>query len=664
MSSGTPTPPTRNFVRRVLPCVVGLGALAGYLATLNHWLTLSSLGLVGEVSHGNWQPQLYQPVLAFLTWPLAWAPARWTPLALNAFAAGCGALTLALLARSVALLIQVRREPQPKSPDRRPAELSFSTPWAPPVLAAVALGLQLTFWSHATAASAPMLDALLFAVIVWCLLEYRRERADRWLDAAALAGGVALANSWTMAGFVPLLALALARSQQLQFFSRRFLHRTQATTVADVAPELMADFVFFLRMAALGLAGFSLVLVLPLAQSFESSSSLGFWPAARQVLGAYKANLGFCREVFAQHREAALLLAAVGLAPVLFVGIRWRAAGQTEHNRSLGLEALAVYAVHVFLLLTCLGVTFDPPFSPHQLSRRLGLNLPFLGLAYLGALSIGGYADFLLSVFQGAPDRHWSFRRVLGWASPKVVYALIVLVPLGLLWLNLPTLRRINGPQLERYANLIVRSLPPEGAVVLSSDPVRLALLRAALDQAGQGNRYLPVQTTSLPLAPYRAWLRRTAPQVWPADAPASRSSAEVRGPDSGTLNETNCLRLLARVAESNHLCSLLPDFGSLAETYDFQPHGLAYELRPYPAAGAAGTPLGAKALAGNQAFWEQVIETEVDPLVKQIAAIEHPLSGLSSRLMERGHLSRPVPDHLRALAAWYASALDNWGVT
>src|SRR6185437_3849942 len=56
----------------------------------------------------------------------------------------------------------------------------------PPVLATLACGLQLTFWENATTLSSGMLDLLLFAYSVRCLLEYRISKQESWILRAAV----------------------------------------------------------------------------------------------------------------------------------------------------------------------------------------------------------------------------------------------------------------------------------------------------------------------------------------------------------------------------------------------------------------------------------------------------------------------------------------------
>src|ERR1035437_10029700 len=127
--------PERRFVQDSLPWVVGAAALAVYLATLNHWVTLSSLPLVSRVNGWDWQPMLFHPLLCLLTLPFRWLPAHWVPLALNVFTAVCASLTLATLARSVALLPHDRLEQQRLLVQNEHALLSVPDAWVPVVLA-------------------------------------------------------------------------------------------------------------------------------------------------------------------------------------------------------------------------------------------------------------------------------------------------------------------------------------------------------------------------------------------------------------------------------------------------------------------------------------------------------------------------------------------------
>ncbi|HOS76314.1 MAG TPA: DUF2723 domain-containing protein, partial [Verrucomicrobiota bacterium] len=158
------------------PWLLAGGMLAVYLATLSCGVTAGNLRSVVELSGWNWQPEVAAPVTFLLTYPLRWLPARGIAPAANLCSALCAALTLALLARSVALL----------PGQRRISLLSPRMAWLPPALAVFACGLQLTFWENAIQAAGEILDLLLFAAAVWCVLEFRVTRQPSWLSRFAV----------------------------------------------------------------------------------------------------------------------------------------------------------------------------------------------------------------------------------------------------------------------------------------------------------------------------------------------------------------------------------------------------------------------------------------------------------------------------------------------
>jgi tetratricopeptide (TPR) repeat protein len=658
----------RRFVRDSLPYVVGAAALVVYLATLNHWVTLSSLALVTRVNGWSWQPPLSQPLLCLLTFPFRWLPAAWVPLALNVFTAVCASLTLATLARSVALLPHDRLEQQRLLVENEHALLSVPDAWVPVVLAAVALGLQLTFWEHAIAASGEMLDLLVFAYIIRCLLEHRIDGRQSWLDRAALLFGAAMANNWGMLAFLPLFVVALLRTKRLSFFSLRTIRRIERSGWENAKPALQADLHFFLRMGLLGLAGLSLLLVLPLVQVFSPDSTLSFWQALRAVAVSYWDTLHLLARWFWRgHRDLALLLAAASLLPVFLLSIRWGAfAGGASHAK-FDLATFISHVAHALLLLICLWTVFDPSFSPRQISHQSGLQLPFLPLYYLTALSLGYYSGFFLLLFGATAFQRTSRRRVvervLCQVVPKLVYVLLGLALAGLLLENVPVIRATRAPHFDRYARLAAGSLPPEGGFVLSDDPARLAVLRAELARAGKAGRFVPVETRVLPLARYRAWLSRQHPGRMPApETEANPFAAGLAASQTETpLEGSSLVRLVYSLAQSNRVYCLQSGVGFWLEPFYLQPHGLLQEMKPTE---LLVDPLTDAELAENQAFWQQAIETAVKPVLLLVSAPELPRSALEKRLMKKAHLQTPPPAQARVLARWYSGALNRWGVT
>src|SRR5262245_60310891 len=97
-----------GFARVRLPWLIIAGALIVYVLTLNRWVSLASLPVVAGVATKEAVPPLQAPVHFVVTFPFRWLPTAWQATGLNLFAAVCGALTLGLLARSVALLPQDR----------------------------------------------------------------------------------------------------------------------------------------------------------------------------------------------------------------------------------------------------------------------------------------------------------------------------------------------------------------------------------------------------------------------------------------------------------------------------------------------------------------------------------------------------------------------------
>ena len=137
------TSPPRSFTRSVLPWTVAVAALGLYLATLAGWVTLPALGLTGQVLGWDWwNPKIGRPLYHLLTLPVKVLPAGAQITALNAFAALCSALTLALLARTVAILPQDRTRDQRARLRDGSGLLDLPANWLPPLLAVLAAGLQ------------------------------------------------------------------------------------------------------------------------------------------------------------------------------------------------------------------------------------------------------------------------------------------------------------------------------------------------------------------------------------------------------------------------------------------------------------------------------------------------------------------------------------------
>ena len=629
--------PEKNFVRGLLPWLVAACALVLYLVTLNRWVSLSSLQQVARLSGWTWQPELHGPLFWLVTYPLRWLPARAIPLALNLFAAVCAALSLALLARSVALLPHDRTHEQ-RQQQGRSDFLSIRAAWLPPVLAALVCGLQLTFWEHATAATSPpppwgsgceMLDLLLFAYVIRCLLEFRVEERDSWLLRASCAVGVAIPDNWAMLAFLPLFVVALIWIKGLGFFNPRFLG----------------------RMSLWGLAGLLLYLLLPLLQGASAVSHVAFWPALKANINSQR---GILMMFYKYARQDVTLLALTSLLPIFIISIRWASYFGDTSKLGIALATIMFHVVHGLFLIACIWVALDPPFSP----RNRGFGSPFLTFYYLGALTVGYCSGYFLLIFGGnanRPRRLPSHTRLINAVVTGAVWLLLLLTPVALISRSLPQIRATNGPMLKNYAALLAQTLPPQRAVLLSDDPRRSALLHAYAARNGIGKDYLFLDTGSLVWPDYHRFLSKKYPRLWESNPP------------KGIVQRAEPLllvQLISRLARTNSLYYLHPSFGYYFEFFYGEPHGLVYKLNPYPTNRLYAPLAGKDLIAENEAFWTKA-DAGVLPPLRALVAPPSPggQTSLMDTLVEQAHLTREVNHDATTLAGFYSRALDYWGV-
>ena len=628
----------KKFVLAFLPWLAGAGALAIYLVTLNRWVSLSSLQQVARVSGWTWQPELYGPVFWLLTYPIRWLPAPAIPLALNLFAAVCAALVLALLARCVSLLPHDRTHEQRLQETGKSALLSISAAWLPPILAVLVCGLQLTFWEHATAISSPpppwgsgceMLDLLLFAYVVRCLLEFRIDERESWLLRAAFVGGAAITNNWAMIGFLPAFVVALVWIRGLSFFNARFLG----------------------RMFICGLAGLLLYLLLPLLHGAVDSSPLPFWPALKANVISQKSILML---FYKYGRQEVALLALTSLLPVFIIGIRWASYFGDTSKLGIALATFMFHVVHGLFLIACIWVAMDPPFS----ARNKGFGSPFLTFYYLGALSIGYCSGYFLLLFGGKASRSRRLPphiRLINNAITGVIWLLLLLAPGVLVYRNLPQIRTTNGPMLKQYAALMAQPLPPQHVVLLSDDSRRSLLLHAFAAQTGKSGDYMFLDTASLVWPDYHRFLKKKYPRRWESNPPKGITAQA---------EPLLLVQLISRLAQTNSIYYLHPSFGYYFEFFYPEPHGLVYKLNPYPT-NALFSPLpSADLAAANEAFWAKADEQALPRVVAAVGqANTGKEPGIMDRLAEEAHLAKESNKDAAIMAAFYSRALDYWGV-
>ncbi len=583
-----PSPkPQLGFVQRRLPWLIAAGALLVYGLTLPRWITFLGLGSVARAAGWDWHPTLLAPLQFLLTYPIRWLPAGLQVVCLNLFAAICSALTLALLARTVALLPHDRTRDQRQTEQGDHSLLSIRAAWLPPLLAALVCGLQLTFWENAVVWTGEALDLLLFAYVIRCLLEYRLDPRDSWLTRLALVYGLGMTNNFAMIAFLPALGIALIWIKGLSVFTFRFCS----------------------RMALCFMAGWSLYLLLPILHSSSGWLETDFWQLLRL-------NLGFQKNaIFGFRRVVVLMLSFTSLMPILFMGIKWPATFGDISAAGNALTNLMTHVIHGVFLLACLYVAFDPGYSP----RKLGYPYSFLPFYYLGALSIGYFSAYFLLVFGTFRLKAWQrpsvMRKGLNWAVLLLVWALAAAVPAGLAYQNLPQVRVNQGRDLLQYANLAASSLPAQEAVVLSDEPILLYAVSAALEQSGSRATKIMVETASLPSPIYHRYLARRYPGRWPQPSPSWKASEAA---DPAALSQ-----VMAKLAQSTGVYYLQPSFGYYFEQMYLQPRNLVYELKPYRPNTLPSPPLPEAESNANFQFWQRMKTQELKPLIDRLKPVQ-----------------------------------------
>jgi tetratricopeptide (TPR) repeat protein len=613
-----------------------VAAFAFYWFTLNRWVSPLNYMAVAKISGWTWQPEVMSPISFLVTCPFRWLPPAQIPIALNLFSAGCAALTLGLLARSVALLPQDRTDAQRK---REHSDFSFLTTgsaWLPPVLAVLVCGLQMTFWQNATNCTGEMFDLLLFAFVIWSLLEYRLDEREGRLFLASVVYGAGMANNWAMVGFFPAFVAAIVWIRGLSFFHLRFLQ----------------------RMMLCGLLGMTFFLLLPLLVVISGKVPMTFWGALKvslvpqyDVLKLYF----FCCLHPSQYLEFLALLLAY-LIPVFVMAIRWKSSFGDHSQIGMPLTSFLFHLVCAAFLIFCIWMAFDPPFSP----RHLNLGTPLLTLYYLGALSIGYFSGYFLLIFGKAPSSRVQPPRPdpFQFLDPLVivgVWVLAVATVTGLAYRNAPQLRDTNDDIFKKYASFAEENLPPSGGILLSDDTFHLFLVEAALTRDGRAKDFLPLDTQSLNWPAYLRFLHNKFPLKWPELV----SPREVR-----PVSRLGLIGALTMLAKTNELYYLHPSFGYYFEQFYQEPHGLAYKLKTLPS-DTLSPPLPDKnQIAENQAFWAQV-ETQAFAPIKRAVTLPDPNApaSLGQRMLDRLHVPREQNQNAILAGTFYSRSLNFWGV-
>ena len=567
-----------GFVQRRLPWIIAAAFFVLYLLTLNHWVSWEGLASVSKVTGWDWSPQVKNPLLYLITWPVQWFPVRVQPILLNALAALLGALTLGQLARSVALLPHDRTREQRQRERSDYSLLSLKTAWMPPLFACLLCGFQWTFWEESTAFAGEILSVFVFACVIRCLLEFRLYQEDRWLYRMALLYGFAIPSDWAFIGYFPLAVCALIWMKGVPFFR----------------PDFMG------RMMGLGAVGLSTYFLLPLLIWMQDSSTGSFVELLKlQFLDA--------KLYFSMPKTGVLLLALTSALPVLVMGIRFPSSIEDVSIVGSMLANFLFRLMHLVFLVICVWMAFDPSFSPKN-SDPLLSNLPikFLTFSYLGALVVGYFSGYVLLVFRDKPSRsHRKISketRVLNVAVSGLLWLGALGSSMGLLLQNGPAIWRNNKSDLlPDFAALLVRNLPETKAIVLSDNADSILLVQSELARSGRDRSYVFIDTHLLQTEFYEKQVRESLeaefPDVFAAD-----------GLPEG-LNKLSLLSILANVKKKGDypVYYLHHSFGLYFEVFYPNQKGLVTELLAYGEGQVEPPPLTAAAIESNQAFWKEV---------------------------------------------------------
>ncbi|MBT6659653.1 MAG: DUF2723 domain-containing protein, partial [Verrucomicrobia bacterium] len=551
--------PLKSFAATRLPWAVALGSLVLYLTTLHSWISFASLPAVSDVGGWNDLSQSVAPLLYLLTLPLKLLPASMVPMAMNVLAAVFGALTLAMLARSVVLLPHDRTKEQRQREQSDHSLLSLRSNWMPALFAAMVCGLQLSFWQHATAGTGEMLNVLLFAFVIRCLLEYRIGHKTRWLTRAVLVYAMGITNNWGMVGFLPLFCVALLWTARMQLFR-------------EGVP---------LKLALNALVGLSLYLLLPVV-AVLSGSGENFLDVLMANLGLQKSFLG---SLFSQ-RLMVLVMASTAILPLLLVSIRWPANFGDTNAAASAITTALLRLVHFLFLAVCIYVAFDHVVSPRKLvnlPQVTGIGAPFLTFYYLGALSIGYFLGYLLLLSGKEEVRKWQKPSELSKALNRGLHIGLqgaALVVIGVLaWQNAGTIFANNKNDITgTYAKWLTDSLPNGKAILFADNGMspQIQLLHAELARSKSGGQTMLIQTDLLASPDYQVRLAKRSNSLWPS--PPEEVLEAKRIDDLQILNMLNAI-----TAAKTPIYYLHPSFGYYFEQFYLEPDKGVFRLRPYP---------------------------------------------------------------------------------
>ncbi len=598
--------PSFGFVQKRLPWLIGLGAFIVYLATLNRWVRLESLGVIASAA--GWDPLVPtgSPLFYLLTLPIRVIPGGLQPLLLNLLTALMAAASLGLLARSASLLPFDRTRDERIRERNENSFLSVPLSWLPPLLAAVALGFQSTFWNHATASTGEMLDVLVLAYLIRCLLEYRIAQEDRWLSKFALVYGLGITNSHALIAGLPCFFVAVVWIAGRQLFRADLL----------------------LKMVLLGIAGLLSYLLLPAIYTLSGQTSIGFMTLLKSMLSAQKSAL----VIFPKYLLITLSLTSI--LPLLLRSIRWPSVTGDTNAASAALTVFVMRFASLLLLGASLSIFFDVKWSP----KAIGYGLPLFTFYYVGALSAAYLTGYFLLIVREPQSktrrRPSSTSRMVAVLADGMGVLLLVAVLAWLPYQNFTEVWGNNGRSMREYALALVAPIEvSRPAILISDDYSESMLAEGALRKRYGSHPHIVVQTKRLEYRLYHRRLAQLHPNGWPLLENLDQKAEPI---DAEALS-----LFVANRAKAGPVYYLQPSMGYYFEMLYARPYGLAQQLLPLSRELPLPPALSEQEIDLNQAFWKK----------------------LQPSLLERAKLNQTNMVEQMYAGILYSRAANQWGV-
>ena len=559
-----------------LPAIAMAVLAVVYLVTLNYHANLWNEVQATRVCGWQWLPTLQQPLLYLFELPFHLLPVVWRPVALNLGNMVLAVAVLGLLVRCVALW------PADRTPDMRQWELeplgilpAGALGWLPPLFSALILGLTLNFWEQATSTSGEMIDVLVVAWVIYCLLEFRREWEMKWLWRMAVAYGVGMVNNWALIGLFPCLLLTLASihgwkdlllqvARTLQPIIYRNQKRPDQKFKRTRMPSWRSVGVIFLGL----LAGLLLYFLLPLIYLATGDGSLTFWKALLAPLKSQKAGLSQMWRFLASNGRV-MVLAFSSLVPLLLVAIRWR---DDSPNKKHWNTHWGLLGVHVIVAGVCLLVLWGGALGPAQILP----GQPFLTHYFLCALSLGCCLNYFIKLLLGRPGGIVNRRRT-SWERRLrgTVVILLLLVTVAVLAEEArrsgQVIRLTNKTLPEDFQRRVLGQLPAGPKVLLADDPGLLNLSRLLLLGTPEGKDTIFIDTTAGVWVDYHRRQAESYPQPW--------QNSILYATNHGKLPPILLDRLLKDLSADRQVFYLHPSVINSFDHFQMQRAGFCYEL-------------------------------------------------------------------------------------